>query len=148
MELHSLKKRINRKFRSKRRGRGYGSGKGGHTTGSGMKGQKSRSGYSKGAGFEGGNVPLYRRLPKFRGFRNPNRTEYAPVNFSDLEKHFADGEKVSITTLKEKGLIKKRAKHAKILAKGELTKKLVFSGVKISRSALEVINKVGGKVIS
>lgn len=146
MQLHALKPRNNRKKGSKRVGRGYGSGKGGHTCGRGMKGQKSRSGYKKKPGFEGGNVPLFRRLPKYRGFNNPTRVEYEPVNLSDLETHYKDGEEVSLKTLREKGLIKKRANNVKILGKGKLSKKLVFSGVVFSSKARELIEKLGGKV--
>lgn len=144
MELHNLKRRKNRIKKSKRVGRGYGSGKGGHTVGRGIKGQKSRSGAKSMLGFEGGNVPLYKRLPKFRGFRNINRVEYAPVNFADLEKNFKAGELVSPKTLKEKGLVKKRARLVKILSKGELTKKLEYSDVKFSKSAAEKIAELGG----
>lgn len=146
MELHSLKKRKNRKKKAKRVGRGYGSGRGGHTIGKGMKGQKSRSGAGAMIGFEGGNVPLYRRLPKFRGFRNVNRKEYAPVNFVDLERHFEDGDVVDIHTLKDEGLVKKRAKAVKILGKGELIKKLIFKGVAVSKSARKRIEELGGEV--
>jgi large subunit ribosomal protein L15 len=146
MDLHNLPKRKKRQKKAKRIGRGYGSGRGGHTVGKGMKGQKSRSGYGKGPGWEGGDVPLYRRLPKFPGFRNPTRKEYAPVNLDDIETHYKDGEEVSVQTLKQKGLVKKKMKSAKILARGDISKKLVFAGVAFSKKAREKVEKAGGEV--
>ena len=141
MDLHQLPKRNNRKKSGKRVGRGYGGGKGGHTTGSGQKGQKSRTGGGKPVGFEGGNVPLYRRLPKFRGFTNPTRVEYQPINFAELSKHFKSGETVSMETLRKKGMVRKNTRRVKILGKGELTKELKFSGVEISNQAREVVDQ-------
>ncbi len=132
MELQNLPKRNNKGLGVKRIGRGYGSGKGGHTVGKGAKGQKARTGARSLIGFESGNVPLFRRLPKFRGFKNPNRIVYSAVNLSDLERAFKDGETVSIKTLREKGLVKKSTKFVKILGKGKLSKKLKFVGVKMS----------------
>jgi large subunit ribosomal protein L15 len=146
VELHQLPKRKNKKSPAKRIGRGYGSGKGGHTVGRGMKGQKSRSGGPKPLGFEGGNVPLFRRLPKFRGFKNPTRVEYQPINFSDLENHFKDGDTVNLEVLKEKGMVRKSTRNVKILGKGELKKKFTIEGLAVSGSAKEVIEKSGGKV--
>lgn len=118
MQLHQIPKRNKRKYSAKRIGRGYGSGVGGHTVGKGQKGQRSRSGGVKAVGFEGGNVPLYRRLPKFRGFKNPNRVEYQPINLSDLESHYEKGETVSLSSLRAKGLVRKQTRQVKILAKG------------------------------
>lgn len=146
MQLQNLKRRNNRIMKAKRVGRGYGSGRGGHTCGRGQKGQKSRSGGKVKIGFEGGNVPLYRRLPKFRGFRNPTRVAYEAINFSDLEKNYKDGETVSPVTLKEKGLLKKGTTKVKILGKGKLTKKLAFKGVSFSENAKAVVEKLSGKV--
>jgi large subunit ribosomal protein L15 len=146
MKLHNLKRRKKRQMKSKRIGRGYASGVGGHTCGKGMKGQKSRSGYSKGPEFEGGDTPLYLRVPKLPGFRNPNRTEYAPINLRDIETHYKEGETVSLETLKQRGLVKKRMQRVKILASGELTRKLVFKGLSYSKTALEKIKKAGGEV--
>ncbi len=143
MRLSQIPKRKNRKGKKKRVGRGYGTGVGGHTVGKGMKGQKSRAGAKSMLGFEGGNVPLYRRLPKFRGFTNPTRKDYEPVNFADLEKHYKEGESVSMKTLKEKGIIKKRTKNVKILGKGELTKKLKFVGLAVSKKAHAELEKLG-----
>ena len=143
MRLHDIKLRKTRMFKSKRIGRGYGSGKGGHTVGRGTKGQKSRSGSKSMLSFEGGNVPMHRRLPKFRGFRNINRVSYDAVNFSDLEKNYKADSLVDMVSLKKKGLIKKRSKYAKILGKGKLTKKLKFSGVSVSKQSMEVLKKLG-----
>ena len=111
-----------------------------------MKGQKSRSGGPKPLVFEGGNVPLFRRLPKFRGFRNPTRVEYEPINFSDLEKHFKEGDVVTLEELKKKGMVRKRTQNVKILGKGELKKKFTIDGLAVSGSARKMIEKSGGKV--
>lgn len=147
MKLHQIPKRNNRTIKAKRIGRGYGSGKGGHTVGKGQKGQSSRTGGAKGKGFEGGNRPLYLRLPKFRGFRNPNRVVYQPVNLSDIEKHYENSDIVSIKSLREKGMVPKGISLVKILAKGKLTKKITVStGMKISKSARGIIEKQGGVV--
>ncbi len=145
MELNALPKRKKQRNKSKRVGRGYGSGKGGHTVGRGQKGQRSRSGGKTKVGFEGGNVPLYRRLPKFRGFRNPDRVEYQVINFADLEKNFKSGEEVSKKNLMEKGMIRKKTKNVKVLGKGKLTKKLKFKDVKMSKSASEIVKKLNKK---
>jgi large subunit ribosomal protein L15 len=142
MKLHQIPKRNNRTFKAKRIGRGYGSGKGGHTVGRGQKGQSSRSGGAKGKGFEGGNRPLYLRLPKFRGFRNPNRVVYQPVNLSDIEKHYENGDVVSLKTLREKGMVRKGGVLVKVLAKGKLTKKVTLSAdIKVSKAASAVIER-------
>lgn len=141
MDLNNLPKRANKPNKDKRIGRGFGSGKGGHTVGKGAKGQKTRTGARSMIGFESGNVPLFRRLPKFRGFKNPNRKEYSVVNFSDLERAFNDGDTVSIVTLQKKGIVKSGEKNVKILGKGELKKKLRFVGVKISDKASKRLPK-------
>lgn len=146
MELHQIQRRKNRIFKAKRRGRGYGSGVGGHTVGRGQKGQRSRTGEGKKIGFEGGNVPLYRRLPKFRGFRNPTRKEYQPVNLSDVEKRFSEGDVVSLETLREKRMVRKGVSNVKILAKGSLSKKLSFERLPLSEKARSLIEKAGGTV--
>ncbi|MDD3661908.1 MAG: 50S ribosomal protein L15 [Candidatus Dojkabacteria bacterium] len=146
VELHQIQRRKNRIFKAKRRGRGYGSGVGGHTVGRGQKGQRSRTGEGKKIGFEGGNVPLYRRLPKFRGFRNPTRKEYQPVNLSDVEKRFSEGDVVSLETLREKRMVRKGVSNVKILAKGSLSKKLSFERLPLSEKARSLIEKAGGTV--
>ncbi|NIZ19700.1 50S ribosomal protein L15 [Entomospira culicis] len=132
----------------KRLGRGQGSGLG-TTSGKGHKGQKARSGGSGGPyiGFEGGQVPLYRRLAT-RGFTNSRfATKYIGVNLFLIEKAYESGEEVTLETLRAKRLIKKSEELVKILAKGELSKSLTFSTVKISEQAKSKIEKAGGKVL-
>ena len=126
-----------------RKGRGIGSGNG-KNCGTGNKGQKSRSGGLKAPGFEGGQTPLYRRLPKF-GFTNGSHVEYAIVNISSLEK-FKDGTLVTPALLIEEGLVKKELEGVKILGNGKLTKKLTVKAHKFSGSAKAAIEAVGGSV--
>ena len=131
--------------RRKRIGRGPGSGHG-KTSGKGHKGQKSRAGGGVRPGFEGGQMPLYRRIAR-RGFSNyPFKVEYIGVNLSILERSYADGETVSLDTLREKRVVKKRAEYVKILGEGELTKKLTIQGLKVSKGAQEKISAAGGTV--
>ena len=124
-----------------RRGRGHGSGNG-KTAGKGHKGQKARSGAPR-VGFEGGQMPLYRRIPK-RGFNNIFAKEYAIVNVSDLNK-FTEGTVVDAELLKAAGLIKKACDGVKVLGDGELTTKLTVKAAKFTKSAVEKIEKAGGK---
>ena len=127
----------------KRVGRGVGSGLG-KTSGRGQKGQKARSGYSRKAGFEGGQLPLYRRIPK-RGFSNALfKKEYAVINLSDLNK-FDNGATVSPEILKEMGILKNQLDGVKVLGNGKLEKKLVVKAHKFSNVAKEQIEKLGGK---
>jgi len=126
----------------KRVGRGPGSGLG-KTAGRGEKGQKSRSGYSRKVGFEGGQMPLHRRVPK-RGFRNLFRKEYAEVNLARLEA-FAAGTIVTPELLKEHGIVKRMRDGVKILAKGSLSKALTVRAHRFSAKALEAITAQGGK---
>ena len=126
----------------KRLGRGSGSGLG-KTSGKGHKGAKARSGGGKRPGFEGGQMPLYRRVPK-RGFNNVFGTEYAEVNVERLEA-FEDGATVNAQALLEKKIIRKELDGVKILGGGELTKKLTVQAAKFSASAKEKIEAVGGK---
>lgn len=142
MKLHELSTQSPVKSR-KRLGRGAGSGTGG-TAGKGHKGQKARSGGGKGRGFEGGQNPLARRLPK-RGFTNINRKEYAVVNVEDLNR-FEDGTHVTPELLKETRLVTKMYDGVKILGNGKLSKKLTVSANKFSKSAEEAITKAGGSV--
>ena len=129
----------------KRVGRGPGSGMG-KTSTRGENGQKSRSGASIPAWFQGGQSTLYRRIPK-RGFNNARfRVEYATINLSDLNKYFNDGDTVSPEILKEKGIIKKQLCGIKVLGNGELEKKLVIKAHKFSSSAISKIEEAGGKV--
>ena len=141
MMLHELTAAEGAKKSAKRKGRGAGSGNG-KTAGYGHKGQKARSGAKK-AGFEGGQMPLQRRLPK-RGFNNIFATVYATVKLSDLEK-FEDGSVVDANALIEKGIIKKSLDGVKVLGNGELTKKLTVKMTAYSASAKESIEKAGGK---
>ena len=124
-----------------RRGRGHGSGNG-KTAGKGHKGQKARSGAPR-PGFEGGQMPLYRRIPK-RGFTNINSKEIVAINLDKLEK-FNDGDVVTVTALKEKGIINNSKDGVKILGNGELTKKLTVQANAFSASAKEKIEALGGK---
>ena len=123
-----------------RRGRGYGSGNG-KTAGKGHKGQKARSGAPR-LGFEGGQMPLYRRIPK-RGFKNRNRLEIVAINISALEK-FDNGADVTVDTLIESGIVKNPKDGVKILGNGELTKKLNVKANAFSASAKEKIEALGG----
>ena len=143
MKLNELEKAPEAKTR-KRVGRGPGSGLG-KTSGRGQKGQKSRSGASIPAWFQGGQSPLYRRLPK-RGFNNARyREEFATINLSDLNKHFKDGDVVSPELLKEKGIIKNQLCGVKILGNGELEKKLTIRAHRFSTAAVTKIESAGGK---
>ena len=141
MKLNELKNVKGAKTEGYRKGRGLGSGNG-KNCGTGNKGQKSRSGGVKAPGFEGGQTPLYRRLPKF-GFTNNAHTEYAIVNLSSLNR-FAEGTVVTPTLLIESGLVKKEYDGIKILGNGELTVKLTVKANKFSKTAKEAIEKVGG----
>ncbi|MCR5477482.1 MAG: 50S ribosomal protein L15 [Lachnospiraceae bacterium] len=125
-----------------RRGRGHGSGNG-KTAGKGHKGQKARSG-AKRAGFEGGQMPLYRRIPK-RGFTNPNGKEIVAINVSALER-FDNGTVITPDSLLEAGVISKIADGVKLLGHGELTKKLTVEGCALSATAKEKIEAAGGTV--
>ena len=129
----------------KRVGRGPASGTG-KTAGRGMNGQKSRSGGGKGAGFEGGQTPLARRLPKLPGFRNPNRVEYLAVNVSRLEAKFEAGDTVDADSLLAKGITKHTTDLVKVLGDGEITKSLTVKVDKVSASAKAKIEAAGGKV--
>ncbi len=124
-----------------RRGRGHGSGNG-KTAGKGHKGQKARSGAPR-IGFEGGQMPLYRRLPK-RGFKNRNTKEIITVNISTLDKVFNDGDEVTVETLMAKGVVSNPKDGVKILGNGELTKKLDVKVDAFSASAVEKIQSLGG----
>lgn len=142
MRLDELKPAEGSKFTRKRVGRGIGSGTG-KTSGKGHKGQNARSGGGVRPGFEGGQMPLYRRLPK-RGFTNIFAKHYVSINVEELNK-FDDGADVTNEALIEKGIIKKTLDGVKILGRGELTKKLNVKVAKYSESAKEKIEKAGGK---
>ena len=142
MKLHELEYVEGARRDHYRKGRGIGSGNG-KTSGKGHKGQNSRSGGGVALGFEGGQLPLFRRLPK-RGFKNVNHISYATINVSVLEK-FDAGTTVTPALLIEKGLIKKEYDGLKVLGSGELTKALTVQANAFSASAKEAIEKVGGK---
>ena len=141
MKLHEMQYTEGARSSRNRVGRGQGSGNG-KTSGKGQKGQKARSGGGVRLGFEGGQTPLARRLPK-RGFTNFTRKEYAIVNVASLNR-FEDGE-VTPEMLIESGLVRKELDGIKSLGQGELTKKLVVKANKFSKSAVTVIEQAGGK---
>ncbi len=142
MELHNLSPAPGAKRSRKRVGRGPGSGNG-KTAGRGHKGQKSRSGYSRRFGFEGGQMPLVRRIPK-RGFTNIFRVEHQVVNLRDLERVFAPGDTVTPGALADRGLIRSADGRVKILGDGELTARLTVQAHKFSTSARAAIEGAGG----
>lgn len=143
MKLHELKAPEGSKKNRKRRGRGTATGQG-KTGGRGMNGQKSRSGGGVRLGFEGGQMPLYRRLPK-RGFNNKWAKEYSEVNLRDLNR-FDAGTEITAEVLKEAGLIKKIAADGiKILGHGELDKALTVKAQKFTKTAADKISAAGGK---
>ena len=141
MDLSNLKPSDRSKFSKKRVGRGHGSGTG-TQAGRGHKGAKSRSGFKFKRGFEGGQMPLHRRIPK-RGFHNPGRTEYAVVNLDDLAKRFEAGTVVTPELLRESGLVR-TSQRIKVLARGEVATKLTVSAHKFSGKAAEKIAAAGG----
>jgi len=146
MDLSNLQPATGSIKKSKRIGRGQGSGRGGTST-RGHKGQKSRSGYSRKKGFEGGQMPLQRRVPKF-GFTNPNRREFQALNLGDIQKLFETKkikDSLDIGLMIKLGLIKKN-ELVKILAKGEFSSKVDITAHKFSASAKEIITKNGGTV--
>ena len=134
MELKDLHPAEGSRKARKRVGRGAGSGTG-KTAGRGLNGQKSRAGGGKGVGFEGGQTPLARRLPKLPGFRNINRVEYLPVNVSRIEKYYEAGEVVDGESLAAKGIIKKSTALVKVLGDGEITKAVTVKVDKVSATA-------------
>tara|TARA_B100000482_G_C12581361_1_gene287977 strand:+ start:515 stop:988 length:474 start_codon:yes stop_codon:yes gene_type:complete len=149
MRLHDLKPASGSKHRRKRIGRGPGSGRGGHTSTRGQKGQGSRSGSSTRPGFEGGQLPLARRLPK-RGFNNKSFSiVFIPVNLESLN-HFDEGSTVDENALREAGLVNGRGDGVKILARGQLEKKLTIKADAFSAAAKAAIEAKGGdcKVVS
>ncbi len=143
MKLHTLYQPEGAVKERKRVGRGVATGNG-KTAGKGHKGQNARSGGGVRPGFEGGQLPLFRRLPK-RGFSNaPFKIEYATINVSDLDK-FEDGAVVTPELLKEMGILKQQLDGVKVLGNGELTKKITVKANRFSKTAVEKIEKIGGK---
>jgi large subunit ribosomal protein L15 len=145
MNLHEVHQGINKHKRARRVGRGLGSGRG-KTCGRGHKGQKSRSGHSSHPAFQGGTMPLVRRVPK-RGFHNRFAATVAIVNVGDLERAFEAGDEVTLETLRAKSLAKHRCDEVKILGDGELTKKLTVSAHRFSAGAREKITQAGGEAV-
>ncbi len=142
MNLTDLQPPKGQNHRTKRVGRGFGSGMG-KTSGRGENGQKSRGGYSRRRGFEGGQMPLIRRVPK-RGFHNPFRKEFAAVNVGRLDQ--LEGETFSPEVLQQNGVVKKLGDGLKILGGGELSRPLTVAAHRFSASAKEKIEKAGGKI--
>lgn len=143
MKLHELSPAAGSVKEGFRKGRGVGSGNG-KTAGKGHKGQNARSGGGVRLGFEGGQLPLYRKLPK-RGFHNHFAKQYAIVNLSTLDARFNDGDTVTLEALMASGIIKKSLDGLKVLGNGEITKKLTVQASIFSASAKEKIEAVGGK---
>jgi large subunit ribosomal protein L15 len=143
MNLNSLHPAKGSRKTRKRIGRGPGSGYG-KTAGRGTKGQKSISGYSRKRGFEGGQMPLHRRLPK-RGFTNIFKKEYSEINLDKLGK--IKKQEIKLKDLKEAGIIKKESEIIKVLGRGDISSSKTIHAHKFSRSALKKINKAGGKAI-
>ena len=145
MNLNEVHSGVHTNKSRKRVGRGIGSGHG-KTAGRGTKGQGSRSGSSSKRGFEGGQMPMMRRIPK-RGFNNKFAEIVAVINLSDLEQHFASGEEVNVAMLQAKHLAKGCYDQLKVLGDGELTKKLKITAHKFSKSALDKIAQAGGEAV-
>lgn len=141
--LHQLQPAVGSRKKRKRVGRGPGSGHG-KTSGRGHKGQKSITGFSQMRGFEGGQMPLHRRLPK-RGFTNKFRKEYTPINLDQLAK--IEESEITLKTMVEKGLIKNESELVKILGRGEINSPKIIHGHKFSASARKKIEAVGGQAI-
>ena len=142
MDLSNLKPADGAKHSKKRIGRGHGSGQG-TQAGRGHKGAKSRSGFTFKRGFEGGQMPLHRRIPK-RGFHNPFRTEYAVVNLDTLAERFDAGTVITPELLRERGLVHGTRQPIKVLARGDLSKQLTVRAHKFSGKAAEKIAAAGG----
>jgi large subunit ribosomal protein L15 len=142
MGLHNLKPAHGSTHPKKRVGRGHGSGQG-TQAGRGHKGAQSRSGYSFKRGFEGGQMPLHRRVPK-RGFHNPFRTEYAVVNIDDLVARFDAGTVVTPELMREQGLVHGKKLQIKVLARGDVSKALTVKAHKFSGKAAEKLAAAGG----
>ncbi|MEE8369690.1 MAG: 50S ribosomal protein L15 [Dehalococcoidia bacterium] len=145
MLAHELKPARGSKHARKRVGRGNASGHGTYS-GRGSKGQKARAGRTPKLGFEGGQTKLIKRMPRRRGFRNPFRTEYSPVNLSDL-RVFPEGTEVTPELLKERGILRSLRRPVKVLAVGELTKPVTVKVHKLSLAARKKIEAIGGSAV-
>jgi large subunit ribosomal protein L15 len=144
MSLHEINQGIHKHKRSRRSGRGIGSGRG-KTAGKGHKGQKARAGWQELPIFQGGSMPLVRRVPK-RGFTNSLALEVAEINVGDLEELFDAGASITPDALREAGIVKRRFDLLKVLGDGDVTKKLTVSAHRFSASAKEKIEQAGGSV--
>ena len=145
ISLNTLKPAKGSTHKKKRVGRGPGSGLG-KTAGRGEKGQKSRSGYSRKVGFEGGQMPLHRRLPK-RGFTNIFKKRWLEISLAALDQHFNAGEEITPEVLHDRGLIKKAKHDVVVLGNGEVSKALRISAHRFTKSAREKIEKAGGAAV-
>lgn len=145
ISLNTLKPAKGSTHKKKRVGRGPGSGLG-KTAGRGEKGQKSRSGYSRKIGFEGGQMPLHRRLPK-RGFTNIFKKRWLEISLASLEQHFEADAEITPEVLHERGLIKKAKYDVVVLGNGDISKPLRVSAHRFTKSAREKIEKAGGAVV-
>jgi len=145
ISLNSLRPAKGSTHKKKRVGRGPGSGLG-KTAGRGEKGQKSRSGYSRKIGFEGGQMPLHRRLPK-RGFTNIFKKQWVEISLAALDRHFAANDEINPDVLHTRGLIKKAKHDVVVLGTGEISKALKVSAHRFTKSAREKIEKAGGAVV-
>jgi len=145
ISLNSLRPAKGSTHKKKRVGRGPGSGLG-KTAGRGEKGQKSRSGYSRKIGFEGGQMPLHRRLPK-RGFTNIFKKQWVEISLAALDRHFAANDEINPDVLHTRGLIKKAKHDVVVLGTGEISKALKVSAHRFTKSAKEKIEKAGGAVV-
>ena len=145
ISLNTLKPAKGSTHKKKRVGRGPGSGLG-KTAGRGEKGQKSRSGYSRKIGFEGGQMPLHRRLPK-RGFTNIFKKRWVEISLAALDQHFNADEEITPEVLHDRGLIKKAKHDVVVLGNGEVSKALRVSAHRFTKSAREKIEKAGGAVV-
>lgn len=146
MRLSELPKDPGTRKKRRRLGRGMGQGQG-RTAGRGHKGQKSRSGGAKPYPFSGGALPLYRRIPKIGGFRNPTRVEYFPVNLDQLAAlELPEGTRVSPALLREKGLVSERGARVKLLGRGDIVRPLSIAVHAVSESARRKVEAAGGKV--
>ena len=145
MLLHSIKSKSGATKAKKRVGRGNASGSGTYS-GRGCKGQGQHKSGNTRPGFEGGQTPLIMRLPKLKGFKNPNKIDFQIVNVKDIER-FKDGDEVSILTLLENKLVRRKDKPVKLLGHGKLTKKLTIKVHKISSTAKDKVLQAGGKIL-
>ncbi|MFN7160836.1 MAG: 50S ribosomal protein L15 [Candidatus Gracilibacteria bacterium] len=145
MRIAQIHQEISPAKKAKRVGRGYGSKRGGKS-GRGQKGQKSRTGFSFQSQFEGGQTSFIQKVPKLKGFKNPSRIAFQVINLSDLERIFDEGSEVTLVSLAEKNLIRKKSLPVKLLANGKITKKLTVEVDAASAKAKEAVEKAGGSL--